>query len=157
MMGVFTNGGNRCEGAIRSIAALPCFLIAMSVAVAQERSSAPTPSAPKAEVYFVDIKDGDKVSTKLKVHFGLKNMGVAPAGSDRPNSGHHLLAWYPWASLFLWTWATRGKLQQRLPERPVQRGPGTEQRGRITRTNVEPTQSHPLEAGSARVVHSFPR
>ena len=28
MMGVFTNGGNRCEGAICSIAALPCFLIA---------------------------------------------------------------------------------------------------------------------------------
>ena len=26
---------------------------------------------------------------RLTIHFGLKNMGVAPAGSDRPNSGHH--------------------------------------------------------------------
>lgn len=89
-MGVFTTGGNRCMGAVGSIAMLPCFLIATwSLALAQDRSGAPTPSAPKAEVYFVDIKDGEKVPTKLKVHFGLKNMGVAPAGSDRPNSGHH--------------------------------------------------------------------
>ncbi len=51
----------------------------------------PTPSAPGAEVYFPDLKDGDVVDSKLTVHFGLKNMGVAPAGSDRPNSGHHHL------------------------------------------------------------------
>jgi hypothetical protein len=49
----------------------------------------PTASAPGAEVYFADLKDGANVSAKLTIHFGLKNMGVAPAGSDRPNSGHH--------------------------------------------------------------------
>ena len=59
-----------------------------SVARAQ---SGPTPSAAGAEVYFVDIKDGATVPQKFKVHFGLKNMGVAPAGSNRPNSGHHHL------------------------------------------------------------------
>ncbi|PWB66339.1 MAG: hypothetical protein C3F17_01810 [Bradyrhizobiaceae bacterium] len=49
----------------------------------------PTPSAAGAEVYFADLKDGAVVSSELTIHFGLKNMGVAPAGSDRPNSGHH--------------------------------------------------------------------
>lgn len=49
----------------------------------------PTPSAPGAELYFTDLKDGQNVPAKLTIHFGLKNMGVAPAGSDRPNSGHH--------------------------------------------------------------------
>src|SRR5205807_4469800 len=28
---------------------------------------------------------------KLKLYFGLRNMGIAPAGSDRENSGHHHL------------------------------------------------------------------
>ena len=27
----------------------------------------------------------------MKLHFGLRNMGVAPAGSDLANSGHHHL------------------------------------------------------------------
>jgi hypothetical protein len=51
----------------------------------------PTPSAPGARVYFIDLKDGQTVQTKFTVHFGVKNMGVAPAGSNRPNSGHHHL------------------------------------------------------------------
>ena len=51
----------------------------------------PTPSPPGAEVYFDDLKDGATIPSKLTVHFGLKNMGVAPAGTDRPNSGHHHL------------------------------------------------------------------
>lgn len=64
---------------------------ALSAAVAQPRREPPTPSAPGAEVYFIDVKDGDTVSEKVTLHFGLRNMGVAPAGSDRPNSGHHHL------------------------------------------------------------------
>jgi hypothetical protein len=64
---------------------------ACTVAVAQERANSPSPPTPGADVYCVDLKDGDTVSGKLKVHFGLKNMGVATAGSDRPNSGHHHL------------------------------------------------------------------
>jgi Domain of unknown function (DUF4399) len=51
----------------------------------------PTPSPAGAAVYFVDIKDGQTVPTKFTVHFGLKGMGVAPAGSDKENSGHHHL------------------------------------------------------------------
>jgi Domain of unknown function (DUF4399) len=63
-----------------------------SLAVAQEqRTSGPLPSPPGAVVYFVDLKDGQIVPPTFVVHFGLRNMGVAPAGSDRENSGHHHL------------------------------------------------------------------
>lgn len=51
----------------------------------------PTPSPHGAQVYFIDPKDGATISTKSVIHFGLHGMGVAPAGSDRPNSGHHHL------------------------------------------------------------------
>jgi hypothetical protein len=49
----------------------------------------PTPSAADASVYFADLKDGAVVPPKFTIHFGLRNMGVAPAGSDRANAGHH--------------------------------------------------------------------
>jgi hypothetical protein len=51
----------------------------------------PTPSSPGAEVYFIGLKDGDTIATKATIHFGLRGMGVAPAGSDRANAGHHHL------------------------------------------------------------------
>jgi hypothetical protein len=50
-----------------------------------------TPSPPGAAVYFIDLKDGQTLPPKFTVHFGLKGMGVAPAGSDKENSGHHHL------------------------------------------------------------------
>src|SRR6201987_102077 len=56
-----------------------------------QRTGGPTPSAPGAEVYFIDLKDGTTGPAKLKIYLGLGNMGVAPAGSDRENSGHHHL------------------------------------------------------------------
>ncbi|MDJ0946497.1 MAG: DUF4399 domain-containing protein [Kiloniellales bacterium] len=50
-----------------------------------------TPSAPGAEVYFVNLKDGDRVESPVKVVFGLSGMGVAPAGTEKENTGHHHL------------------------------------------------------------------
>ena len=50
-----------------------------------------TPSAQGAAVYFINIKDGAKLPRTFTVQFGLRNMGLAPAGSDRENSGHHHL------------------------------------------------------------------
>jgi hypothetical protein len=55
------------------------------------KTGGPTPSPAGAAVYFVDLKDGQTVQPNFVVHFGLTNMGVAPAGTDRPNSGHHHL------------------------------------------------------------------
>jgi hypothetical protein len=67
-------------------------LVGGGVASAQaQRTGGPTPSGPGAQVYFIDLKDGATVPAKLKLYFGLRNMGIAPAGSDRENSGHHHL------------------------------------------------------------------
>jgi hypothetical protein len=55
------------------------------------RTGGPSPSPAGAAVYFVDIKNGDTIPPKTVVHFGLRGMGVAPAGSDRENAGHHHL------------------------------------------------------------------
>lgn len=57
----------------------------------QKPSGGPSPSAPGTAVYFVNLKDGQTVPTTFTVNFGLKGMGVAPAGSDKENSGHHHL------------------------------------------------------------------
>jgi hypothetical protein len=48
-------------------------------------------SVPGAEVYFVSPLAGAHVRGKFTVRFGLKGMGIAPAGVAFPNSGHHHL------------------------------------------------------------------
>jgi hypothetical protein len=63
--------------------------LACGVAFAQ--TGGPTPSPAGASVYFVDLKDGATITTHALIHFGLTGMGVAPAGSDKENSGHHHL------------------------------------------------------------------
>ena len=50
-----------------------------------------TPSAPGAEVYLISPQDGARVHNPVRVQFGLKGMGVAPAGVVFPNTGHHHL------------------------------------------------------------------
>nr|WP_319382404.1 DUF4399 domain-containing protein [uncultured Roseibium sp.] len=50
-----------------------------------------TPANPDAKVYFVNLNDGDKVSGPVTVVFGLSGMGVAPAGIEKENTGHHHL------------------------------------------------------------------
>jgi Domain of unknown function (DUF4399) len=56
-------------------------------ALAQAETAAP----PGAVVYFINLKDGDTVTSPFKVQFGLTGMGVAPAGVEKPNTGHHHL------------------------------------------------------------------
>ncbi len=43
------------------------------------------------KVYFINIKDGDILKSPFLVQFGLVGKGVAPAGVDRKNTGHHHL------------------------------------------------------------------
>jgi len=50
-----------------------------------------TPSAEGASVYIVNLSDGDTVKGPVTVLFGLKGMGVAPAGTEAENTGHHHL------------------------------------------------------------------
>ncbi len=42
-------------------------------------------------VYFINIEDGDRVESPFLIQFGLSGMGIAPAGTDRANTGHHHL------------------------------------------------------------------
>ena len=50
-----------------------------------------TEPAPAPSVYFIEPVEGATVSSPVTVKFGLKNFGVAPAGVDVPNTGHHHL------------------------------------------------------------------
>ncbi len=44
-----------------------------------------------ANVYIISPKDGAIVDATFTVKFGLKGMGIAPAGVERQNTGHHHL------------------------------------------------------------------
>jgi hypothetical protein len=48
-----------------------------------------TPAPEGAELYFVGLEDGATVQGPVTVRFGLSGMGVAPAGVDVANTGHH--------------------------------------------------------------------
>jgi hypothetical protein len=50
-----------------------------------------TPAPEGAEVYFISPKDGETVTSPVTVRFGLRGMGVAPAGVRAPATGHHHL------------------------------------------------------------------
>ncbi|MGA1510866.1 MAG: DUF4399 domain-containing protein [Gammaproteobacteria bacterium] len=52
-------------------------------------SEAALANSPK--VYFIEPANGAFVQETFKVKFGLENFGVAPAGYDIPNTGHHHL------------------------------------------------------------------
>jgi hypothetical protein len=58
-----------------------------SSAFAQERMPAPQ----GAEVYIIAPAEGATVSNPVTVRFGLKGMGVAPAGIKFDGAGHHHL------------------------------------------------------------------
>jgi len=60
----------------------------VSTTTAQDLS---TPSAEGSEAYIVSPKDGDTVGQTFTVIFGLKGMGVAPAGTEKEHTGHHHL------------------------------------------------------------------
>lgn len=58
-----------------------------ALAQQMERSSAPQDAA----VYIVSPQDGAVVPETFTVQFGLGGMGVAPAGVEQANTGHHHL------------------------------------------------------------------
>lgn len=48
-------------------------------------------SRPDAQLFFVGLEDGATIPPRTLIKFGLKGMDVAPAGTDKPYSGHHHL------------------------------------------------------------------
>jgi Domain of unknown function (DUF4399) len=49
------------------------------------------PSPPGAKVYFIEPQNGAEISGPVTVKFGLSGMGVAPAGVEKKDTGHHHL------------------------------------------------------------------
>jgi hypothetical protein len=61
---------------------------------AQETAPATPPRTPapeNAQVYFLSPANGATVSSPVTIRFGLRGMGVAPAGVTTANTGHHHL------------------------------------------------------------------
>ncbi len=52
---------------------------------------AASPSPEDVELYIVTPADQATVTSPVKVVFGLSGMGVAPAGVEQANTGHHHL------------------------------------------------------------------
>ena len=63
------------------LAALPCASYGIE----------PSPAPKGAEVYFISPANGAYLPRKFTVRFGLHGAGIAPAGIDVPNTGHHHL------------------------------------------------------------------
>jgi hypothetical protein len=61
-------------------------LIAGAPAMAQDIRK---PAPKDAAVYIIAPRDGATVKSPVPVRFGLRGMGVAPAGVARENTGHH--------------------------------------------------------------------
>lgn len=66
-------------------------IIAAVTAAGASAAFARTPAPSDAEVYIISPQDGDTVTSPVTIRFGLRGMGVAPAGVDKPDTGHHHL------------------------------------------------------------------
>ena len=66
-------------------------LITAAVAIPATAFAGETPAPKDAKVYFVNLEDKAKVKSPVKVIFGLSGMGIAPAGVEAENTGHHHL------------------------------------------------------------------
>lgn len=48
-------------------------------------------ATPGSSLYFVNLKNGETVASPVLIQFGLRGMGVAPAGIEKAGTGHHHL------------------------------------------------------------------
>ena len=62
-------------------------VLALTTAVSGWASETPAPDG--AMVYIINLEDGASVQSPVTIKFGLQNMGVAPAGVEKENTGHH--------------------------------------------------------------------
>jgi hypothetical protein len=65
--------------------------VLQSLPVLARTPAARTPAPENAQVYFIWPSDGMAVNQAFWVRMGLRNMGVAPKGTDIANTGHHHL------------------------------------------------------------------
>ena len=81
----------------RFLCAAAITLLAASAQAQDSKAPAAAPALPRtaapagAELYFIAPADGATVGKEFTVRFGLKGMGVAPAGVTTEKTGHHHL------------------------------------------------------------------
>ena len=66
-----------------------CVAIAIALPMMAYAQIPRTASVPGAKLYIAEPKNGASVKGPVKVVMGLSGMGVAPAGADFPETGHH--------------------------------------------------------------------
>ena len=66
-------------------------LLSCAALLCVSHAYAVTPAPESAQIYLISPEDGATVTSPVTVRFGLKGMGVAPAGVDQVNTGHHHL------------------------------------------------------------------
>jgi hypothetical protein len=92
---------------LTALAGAACIVLMAEPAFGQASATTPVPPAPPAAaeqgfkrtpapadayVYIGWPSDGQVLrTTHIKVWFGTRNFGVAPAGTNKPNTGHHHL------------------------------------------------------------------
>ena len=85
------------EPAAPTAPSAPAAPAAPSAPTAPAAPAAPTaaltrkPAPSGAMAYIIEPADGARVTSPVRVVFGLKGFGVAPAGVDRNDAGHHHL------------------------------------------------------------------
>lgn len=70
---------------------LSLLMIAFSCISIAFANGATSKSAPNARTYFISPTNGQTVPQQFKLQFGLSGMGVAPAGINKDQTGHHHL------------------------------------------------------------------
>jgi hypothetical protein len=76
---------------MRTIASIATLLLCAGVVSAQDTGLPRSPAPEQASAYIISPADGETVSSPVTIKFGLSGMGVAPAGVDQANTGHHHL------------------------------------------------------------------
>lgn len=76
---------------ILALGVVLCLVLSAAGLIAQERPRQRSPAPPGAKLSFIDLANGARVSTRLKVRFAITGMEVVPAGTVRRNAGHHHL------------------------------------------------------------------
>lgn len=84
-----TYSGTKAFGAAALAAAVALLMTLASPDRARAEDAQAWPR--DARVYFISPADGATVKSPVHVVFGLMGLGVAPAGTEKPHTGHHHL------------------------------------------------------------------
>lgn len=74
-----------------AVVTVAAFASSLQAAEPAATADARTKSPSGTELYIISPRDGDTVGRDVTVQFGLKGMGVAPAGVTIDRTGHHHL------------------------------------------------------------------